>query len=135
MTCATGLYNNVIKMSHFYYVFRMPNNIIGKAFTYPNAYRWLDKELNELNPVKNLADEVVEVVYDHKRDGSGSMGSTGDTANVEGVQQPEPKRTKGVKATKAERYEKHAAECEDEAITSALESLSKGYTDAKSLAI
>lgn len=74
-----GLFNDVIKVPHFYDVYRNLNYIVVEPFPYPCTYRRLDAETNELEPVKHLVDDEVKVECDPNMNPVGSIGSTGGT--------------------------------------------------------
>lgn len=53
MKCAAGMINDLVKPSHFYNNLRNPSYAIRKPFLYPKAYRWVDENTDELDPVSS----------------------------------------------------------------------------------
>ncbi|KAI0564367.1 hypothetical protein FGB62_26g25 [Gracilaria domingensis] len=121
MRYAVGLFNDVIKDSHFYEVLRNPKDAIGNEFPFTKTFDWLNKESHELDPIpkenfgreKNLADGK-EGTYIGASGGANDR-SVGERENSDGdggaalvanderapPKAVERKRPMGVKASKA----------------------------------
>ncbi len=55
MRCAIGLYNGIVRPSHFYDIVRNPTYVIEKQFPFVISYTWLDLHTLELSPTLQLA--------------------------------------------------------------------------------
>lgn len=60
MRCTVGMFNGLIKASHFYDVMRSDNYPIARLFPYPATFHWLNTSTTELDPAdmeKNTTDK------------------------------------------------------------------------------
>ncbi|KAI0562886.1 hypothetical protein FGB62_50g013 [Gracilaria domingensis] len=159
MRCAVVVYNNVIKVSHFYNVLRNPNYVIGKEFPFPKTFEWLKKETQKLDPIPqedfgregNLTDGkegacVRACAGADEEAGERAVGGPRDADDdAEAVlidkherspaQVVARKRPMGLKTAKMAKKAKKEAEKDEGGLQYALESWTKGFPEPSSASI
>lgn len=144
MACAQGLYNKIIRVSHFYDVMRNPEYNIGKPFPFPKTFEWLAEKTTELNPtdafddVENSTPIRVEpqvspsvreeTVDEAVSDASGLV--VGNEASSASEQNAVGGRPIGVKAAKFLKLQQYEATKDDKSLTSAIEGWTNGFAQA-----
>lgn len=147
MKCAIGLLNDTIKSSHFYDVMRNPNYIVGKQFPFPETFRWLDKDTNELDPVeveggaREATEDIVQCQSNNPIESLGGVGgpissvlcpvpSSVPSSEASAPNSTKQQRPKGTKAAKAAKKRKVDDDIESAQIKEALENWTSGFAAA-----
>lgn len=131
MRCATGLYNDAIKVSHVYDVIRNETYNVGKSFTYPLTFSWLNNKSSELDTVPDVGESKTNsspipgnaIAAKGAASGGSTSQSAIDLISSEGkpdVQSPAERRGgKGSKAAKLDRKMQVEANAQESVISKA----------------